>query len=479
LNKQLREIRDITWLLLIVLLPITSMPIVRKIMGSDSVASPSILALSLLCMIWMIPKIINGFNIPTSALPLFLFTGYAIIATCLAFYYPLPAYKNFSEWRAPAIALVTLLIGVLFFLTAGSFPESIGLKEKTFGLLNWSGLVLLCWSLVQALTWYSQNSYPQWMFDFQGLFSSRVLFRQRVTGFALEPSWHAHQLNLLYLPYWFSATIHNYSCSKLRLFCFSFENILLFFGSLILGLTLSRVGYMAFLCLVFLTLHLLHYKFVEKIHNWIQQIKIFSRNNIHITKKILSLLIILTYIIAGVIALFLYSRIDPRMQSLFSFDASQENSFLRYFNQLKFGDRVIYWLSGWKIFNEYPILGIGLGNAGFLIPDHIEPFGWSLVEVRSLIHRESLLLNIKSLWFRLLAETGIIGFSLFCGWLFSLVSGFINKTKSDSKYIRVLGLMGLLTLAAMVFEGLSIDSFAMPYLWVSLGLASSININES
>ena len=33
--------------------------------------------------------------------------------------------------------------------------------------------------------------------------------------------------------------------------------------------------------------------------------------------------------------------------------------------------------------------------------------------------------------------------------------------------------MGFFILLGMVFEGLSIDSFAMPYWWISLGIAGS------
>ena len=36
-----------------------------------------------------------------------------------------------------------------------------------------------------------------------------------------------------------------------------------------------------------------------------------------------------------------------------------------------------------------------------------------------------------------------------------------------------MGYMGIFILLGMVFEGLSIDSFAMPYWWMSLGIAVS------
>jgi O-antigen ligase len=165
--------------------------------------------------------------------------------------------------------------------------------------------------------------------------------------------------------------------------------------------------------------------------------------------------------------------VDPRMANLFNLTFAGENPLLQYFDELKFGDRVVYWLTGWNIFNEFPILGVGLGTAGFYFSRDIPSFGWTLVEVRALMYRSTLLLNIKNLWFRLLAETGIVGFAVFIGWLISLVPEFIHKFQSNQKNKKMLGLMGFMVIAALFFEGFSIDSFAMPYWWISLGLASA------
>lgn len=478
MSKLITVIRNSLWYLLIFLLPITSMPVVRLILGSDTVASPSILVLFILGLIWLIPGIVNKQLIPRSVIPLLLFASAAIISTCLAFFLPLPAYKEFHEVHAPIAALSTLIIGILFFIIAGSFPVSEVLKKKTFQLINWSGLLIILWSFFQAISWFTMNGYPQWMFEFQGFISSRVLFRQRVTGFALEPSWLAHQLNLFYLPYWLSSTLKKYSSQKLIFSRFSMENILFLLGSFTLGLTLSRVGYLAFFCMFLPVLWFLHHRIVRYVCQLIIEKNAgFARDQkkigIYITIMMLFLYLLLTG--AGI---YILSRVDPRMTTLFSFDPNQQDALLHFFNQLKFGDRIIYWLSGWNIFNHSPILGVGLGNAGFYIPYNIEPFGWTLVEVRRLIHREVVLLNVKSLWFRLLAETGIIGFSLFIGWLLSLFSTFIKKMRLDSPLNQVLGLMGILVIVAMLFEGLSIDSFAMPYWWVSLGLASSVSIEN-
>lgn len=332
----------------------------------------------------------------------------------------------------------------------------------------------MLWSLAQAISWYTQNTYPKWMFDIQGIISRRVLYRQRVTGLALEPSWLAHQLNMLYLPFWLSSVVNKYSSHRFRIFRISFETVLLIGGMGSLVLTLSRVGYAAFILMFIPVLASVHRHLVEMIKKRVSKAsreirpRIFQSGNWH------SILLIIGYLSLLIGGLVIYSQIDPRMADLFNFSREQNNPLLRYFNDLKFGDRVIYWLTGWNIFNDYPLIGVGLGNAGFFFPDNILPYGWSLIEVRRLINRASILLNIKSIWFRLLAETGIIGFALFLGWLISILPTILEKIKSQVKIESVLGLTGLFVMLALVFEGFSIDSFAMPYWWISLGLAASL-----
>ncbi|MDP2966151.1 MAG: O-antigen ligase family protein [Pelolinea sp.] len=469
IQPYLHKLQKITWYILIALLPLTSMPLVKKLLGSDSVASPAIIFLVILIFLWLAGLIFNDrLLISSKVLPLALFTCVAIIATLFSFFLQTPAFKGFGELKPIISVIATLVIGFLFFLIASSFPVDDEVKNKTLKVINWTGLIILIWCAFQALAWYGTQHYPQWMFKIQGFLSERVLYRQRTTGFALEPSWLAHQLNMLYLPFWLSATLTGYSSHSFRIKRISFENILLAGGVLTLGLTLSRVGFAAFLCMSALAIVLIHRHIVSAINTWLTD-KLKPR--IKLNRKSISHIIIVLYILLVALLVLVYSRIDPRMASLFKFSFDQDSPLLRYFNQLKFGDRVVYWLTGWNIFNEHPIIGVGLGNAGFYFPQNIPAYGWSLLEVRRLLYRSHLLLNVKSLWFRLLAETGIVGFSLFIGWIISLLSRLVEKYKSAKPIERTLGLAGILVVLGLIFEGLSIDSFAMPYWWISLGLA--------
>ena len=465
-NKFISATAENNWYAMIAVLPITSMPLVALLLGSDSVASPSILFLIVVAMFWLIPSVIKNKPFHPSIWPLFIFVMAALLGSVISFFYNIPAFKGVSQFPPIFSAFLTLIIGFLFFVCASSFPAHMEIREKTMRIINWSGLIIFLWCGMQAVSWYTINKYPQWMFELQGLISSRVLYRQRVTGFALEPSWLAHQLNMFYLPFWLSFTLHKKSNHSFRLFFLTFENILLTFGVISLLLTLSRVGVAAFLFMLVLIGIVVHGRVVDFL------VKRFA-NKSKFSRKLISIGLIILYITGVGLTAFVFSKVDPRMAGLFEFSFENENPFIKYFNDLKFGDRVIYWWTGWNIFGKFPILGVGLGNAGFFFPTEIPPQGWQLVEVSRLMNRTSILLNIKSLWVRLLAETGMIGFSLFFGWLLFLGYFFIKKMRSENINTRIMGYAGIFVLLGIVFEGLSIDSFAMPYWWVSLGLAVS------
>ena len=81
--------------------------------------------------------------------------------------------------------------------------------------------------------------------------------------------------------------------------------------------------------------------------------------------------------------------------------------------------------------------------------------------------------NPKNLWVRLLAETGVAGFTAFGSWLGLLALSAWNVWKRGSGVRRVIGLAALFTLLAQVGEGFSLDSFALPQLWVMLGLMTA------
>ena len=458
-------------------LPITSMPIIARILGSSSVASPAILFLAFLVLIWFVPYIFKKGKIPSHSLPLLVFFCFALLSTCTAFFINIPPFKDFSIIKENISALASLVIGISFYLVTSLFPQDEEDITRAMRIINWGGLILLCWVAIQAISWFGFHRYSTWMFDYQGIFSSRVLYHNRVTGFALEPSWLAHQLNMLYLPIWLAATVKKFSSHSFRILGLSLENVLLFAGIIALILTLSRGGYIAFLCMTSIILIQLNEKLIKYLTGIWQNRRRKQQPSPHQTRVltiILSLLLISAYIVTIFVGAIVLSKVDRRMKNIFDFSTNSNNPILSYFNDLQAGERAIYWLTGWQIFNDHPILGVGLGNAGFFFPEKIPAYGWTLVEVRRLAFHSDILLNIKNLWVRLLAETGVIGFSIFISWLVSLCLLLKNFVLEKKKLTSVLALVGIFVLIALPAEGFSIDSFALPFFWISLGLSTTI-----
>ena len=83
------------------------------------------------------------------------------------------------------------------------------------------------------------------------------------------------------------------------------------------------------------------------------------------------------------------------------------------------------------------------------------------------------LLNIKNLWSRLLAETGIIGFALFLTFLVLFAFTSLEMVVKGDGRRKTMGFMGIFMLAALIIEEFSVDSFALPYLWFSMGLVTA------
>jgi O-antigen ligase len=181
---------------------------------------------------------------------------------------------------------------------------------------------------------------------------------------------------------------------------------------------------------------------------------------------------------AMVVMVVLAAQIDPRVEELFEIDYS--GAFVQYdepiyaiSSKLAYAERLMYWTSGFNVFSKYPILGVGLGNAGFFFLDTAPSYGYRLPEIINIVNGAPQFPNPKNLWIRLLAETGIVGFSIFMSWLLLLVSGAWSLMKKGKSLFPLLGVAGLLAILAQVFEGFSLDTFALPQLWIMLGLVTA------
>jgi O-antigen ligase len=139
-----------------------------------------------------------------------------------------------------------------------------------------------------------------------------------------------------------------------------------------------------------------------------------------------------------------------------------------------FAERVVYWSAGFTAFETHPILGVGVGNAGFFFERGLPTFGYRLEEIRRVLNPENLSFpNSKSLWIRLLAETGFVGTSAFLTWTVLMLGAAYALARIAAPEARLVGVAALLALPAWILEGFSLDTFALPQTWILLGLLTA------
>jgi O-antigen ligase len=119
-------------------------------------------------------------------------------------------------------------------------------------------------------------------------------------------------------------------------------------------------------------------------------------------------------------------------------------------------------------------LGVGVGNAGFMFEQGIPTFGYRLEEIRRVLSPENASFpNPKSLWIRLLAETGILGTAAFLTWVVLMLAAAVALSTTVVGETRVIGIAGLLAVPAWILEGFSLDTFALPQTWILVGLVTA------
>lgn len=491
---------DLLWIIALVGLPMTSMPLIWMYLGAI-VAPFSALPVLVLLIIWLIPYILRRGTLPVENQPAVFFILVVILVSAASFFLvEIPSFRDKSATNEMLSAFVTLGMGCGFYFIFSSLPAQFGSIKRTLRWINVGGIILLAWTIIQVYyVIVRPERFPDFLVSIQDLLVTRSPFSfvegsYRVLGLSYEASWFAHQLNILYFPLWISATYLGYSSFRFHVWRLSVENLLLVFGAVLFFFSSPRVGMIAFLLMlvfIFLKFNVRLYRILFRRISNTEIIRRFEgRGMLRLIRFIIglgsALIFLLVYALLIILVLYLGSQRDWRLALLLSRPPNWDEIigllrlderivvFMGY--RFAFLERTVYWVTGWRIFNEYPIFGVGLGNAGFFFPLKVPSLGWASVEIRDLLLRLPYLPNIKSLWIRLLAESGLVGFSSFVGWLYVLWRSARVIIRSHNSEMKSIALAGQLSLIAFVVEGFSIDSFAMPYLWVMAGLISAVGM---
>ncbi len=446
------------------------------------VAPPATIFVFILCGFWLIPNLIKKGALPFHFQPVMWFLLIAFFSTIFALITRIPPFKDISTFNSAVKGLITLVIGISFYLIIAVYLRTERLLIITLQIINWSGLIVLSWTFLRAGFWYTTHTYPTIIDQIQNIISLGELGTGRAFGLTMEPSWFAHQLNMLYLPLWLSATVSKVSSHKFKIGFFTLENLLLVMGVITLSLTLSRVGIAAFFLMLVAIFIEFNSKIIKSINSKLAAVgkvkKLLDKKNLGYINAVLIIIFVFAYVGLVYGTMIVLTKVDNRMADLFTFDTTSESPVLDYADNLKMGERVAYWIAGWNVFNDHPIMGVGVGLAGYYMTENLNPFSRIMVEVRRILYRSDYLMNIKSLWIRILAETGIAGFCCFLAWLYILFSSAKFIQKSRNRIFKLIGKAGFFMLLAFLLEGFSVDSFALPYLWITAGLITATSIME-
>jgi hypothetical protein len=468
----------IVWILLLVTIPITSSPLIARFTGDAPVSPLSGLPLLILTILWLFPYLFRGGKIPKAAIPLLAFVIVVLVSSFRAHFLEIYPFKGITVLSRELRALITLAMGICFYLITALFPGSETKLRSSLRWLYFGATLLLIWSTVQAVRLpFIDNPPPLELARIHKYISIRDLFRGQVTGMAYEPSWFADQMVVLYLPLWLGSVVKNYSAFKFRWKRLTVEFLLLLWGIVVLFFSFSRIGLLAFFFSIGVLVMVGSWNFVNDLAKRRSVASSLSHRQLRGTYFTL---IILIFLVGILIIVFLAAQMNERIGGVLSINLGSivESDRLPFFynlvNNLEYAERLMYWINAFLLFSQFPFLGVGLGNAGFFFAENVPAFGLYLPEVLFILGPHQIAIaNPKSLWFRLIGETGFIGFSVFVMFLLILLLGAIKMSKRSGLFAAV-GVGAGLGLTALVFEGFSLDTFALPQIWVVLGLLTAV-----
>jgi O-antigen ligase len=134
-----------------------------------------------------------------------------------------------------------------------------------------------------------------------------------------------------------------------------------------------------------------------------------------------------------------------------------------------------------SMFTEHPLLGVGLGQYGFLYSQHLQADDFRSYEVRAYIldDENTPWPPIYSIHARLLAETGLLGYVIWLGFIVLLFARSFRSMIISGPDTAPLHLAIAMTLFGLLILGASIDSFRFFGGWIAIGLALGLTGDQT
>ena len=476
------------WAALLVLLPVTSFRYIPFLGQATFVRPLAIYPLALLLPLLFIRFTLGEIKSPfpkATLLPALLFVAMLASSALGAIDPPIPL--GGTDYYDRAIrALLTVVIGYGFLLAAiwsNRSPKDVLFSVRALMV----GLVVsIFWAAVQ---FYGLNhGWRPVLNEIQNSFSVRGLVKnKRVSGFAYEPSWLAGQLATIYIPWLFAATLHpiqlwGRKVLTPRYLPFLKTDLLvlvLFFGSLAtLFFTYSRSGLLMGLASIVITYLATQGNSIRAGIAWYRDgFGLRGRQTARSFTGLALRLLVVAIILGSAVGAGLFLADKGYIVAFLDTDAE---NFAEYLQNAYLGPRAAYLQAALAAYEDNPIFGSGLGASGFWIYPNIPD--WALAGnpeiARQMSPDSNIFPNPKNMLVRLLAETGIVGFSIYSVFLINLLY-LANKARNSApqgngEFWSWFGVSALTSLISIAILSLSQDSFAMPELWIVPGMVIGV-----
>ncbi len=463
-----QSIPKVVWAIFLVSLPVTSFPYLPAELGGKTQVRPfMIYPLIILLILVTLPRLFTK-PLPITFLPLFAFIAVAMVSSILSLTLDIEAFKGVTLASRLLRSFITLGIGVAVYLTVVLYHRH--WEDLRFSLrwLYIGFVFVLFWGSLQAIYIIHFNqTYFSVLNKIQSLISTQDLYTTRISGFTYEPKWFAEQITFLLMPWLLASVISRRSVYNWNYKFVSVELLLMVWSTVVLVFTFSRTGLFVLVLLTFTSV-LLSRSF-RKPHKHAPPLPIRRRWLRVLEATLAALALIVIIVFAG-------SR-NPyfaRLWRYWSDDRAGKKSYLEY---IAFGQRFAYAETALRIYEDYPILGVGLGNYAFYFEKKLPDRPWqNLPEIIRQItptERGNQLITPKNLYARLLAETGLLGTITFTTFVIAVLGCslyLIFAPHPEYRFWGLAGIFGIIVFATVVF---STDSFAIPNLWVVFGLITA------
>lgn len=456
------------WAFFFLSLTVTSFPYLPEELGGRTLVRPlAVYPLIVLVFLVTLPRLIKR-PLPQTFLPLLAFAVAAMISSLAAFAGDLDVYRGVSLAERFLRNILTLGLGMAFYLTVTLLPRSWDDLRYSLRWLYAGFALALAWGTLQIpYVIHFHQKYFKWINSLQSYVSTRKLFTTRISGLTYEPKWFAEQICFLLMPWLLASVLSGRSIFPWRYRWITVEWVLLAWSAVVLVFTYSRTGLFILVLLAFLSYWLYR---TQRLKAESSQARPAHRT----LWRALEAVAILAVLVGGVFFVGSQNAYFSRLWRYWTEGKARTRTYLEF---IAFEQRFVYWATALNIYHQNPVLGVGLGNYAFYFPEMLpnQPYDEQREVMRQITPGEGRdrLITPKNLYARLIAETGLLGTALFSVFLIAMAGCVLYLWFSPSpeqKYWAMSGFLSLVVFAVVIF---SFDSFSIPNMWVVFGLITA------